>query len=315
MKIAVLFILIAFMAGLAVLLLMRRPATTEEQGSQKYCWCIGIYTGSSPFQLSQPLSVVNPLIKPSFVADFKASDAADPFMLQEGSNWYLFFEAVNATGYVGKIALARSGDGFNWTYCGIVLNEPFHISYPYVFKWQTDFYMIPESKQADAIRLYKAEPFPATWVYLATLVKGEYKDTSIFRYGNKWWLFAGGPRSRLHLFFADSLTGPWKEHPQSPIIKGDRRLYRPGGRIILYKDRIYRFAQDGIPKYGSRVWAREITTLTTTDYAEQPVAEVPVIAASGTGWNSIGMHTVDPHPMPDGSWIACVDGYGPKEEK
>ena len=38
----------------------------------------------------------------------------------------------------------------------IVLAEPFHLSYPYVFEWQGSHYMIPESGAAKSVRLYRA---------------------------------------------------------------------------------------------------------------------------------------------------------------
>ena len=67
---------------------------------------------------------------------------------------------MNALSGHGDIGLAVSDDGINWSYKQIVLDEPFHMSYPYVFKWQEDFYMIPESQEANSVRLYRALDFP-----------------------------------------------------------------------------------------------------------------------------------------------------------
>jgi hypothetical protein len=39
----------------------------------------------------------------------------------------------------GEIGLATSEDGLKWDYKQVVLNEPFHLSYPYVFEWQVRF--------------------------------------------------------------------------------------------------------------------------------------------------------------------------------
>ena len=62
-------------------------------------------------------------------------------------------------------------------------------------------------------------------------------------------------------------------------------------------------------RYGSQVRAFEVSELTTTSYVEREHAQSPVLTASGNGWNRLGMHHVDPHLLPDGSWIAAVDGY------
>jgi hypothetical protein len=106
------------------------------------------------------------------------------------------------------------------------------------------------------------------------------------------------------------LLGPYNERPQSPIIKGDANIARPGGRVLIFNGRIIRYTQDCAPTYGNQVRAFEITTLTISQYQEQPISENPVLQASGTGWNSKGMHHVDPHQIEEADgWIACVDGY------
>jgi hypothetical protein len=36
-----------------------------------------------------------------------------------------------------------SRDAFSWTYQGVVLREQFHLSYPYVFRWNEEIFLIP----------------------------------------------------------------------------------------------------------------------------------------------------------------------------
>jgi hypothetical protein len=48
--------------------------------------------------------------------------------------------------------------------------------------------------------------------------------------------------------------------------------------------------------------------LSTTYYCEQEVERGVVLVLIGLGWNGSGMHHIEPHFLPDGSWIACVDG-------
>jgi hypothetical protein len=94
----------------------------------------------------------------------------------------------------------------------------------------------------------------------------------------------------------------------SPVVRDDAARARPGGRVVIDDDRVYRFAQDCYQAYGLQVRAFEITTLTPREYVEREAATTPIITASGNGWNGTGMHHVDPHQRPDGSWFACVDG-------
>jgi hypothetical protein len=112
----------------------------------------------------------------------------------------------------------------------------------------------------------------------------------------------------LRLFYADELTGPWREHPKSPVAEGNNRKARPAGRVRVIDGCPIRFAQDCYPRYGTRVRAFSISELNTKTYREKERPESPVLGPSGTGWNELGMHHVDPHEIAEGNWIACVDG-------
>lgn len=271
---------------------------------------IGIYTGNSPVELASPENLTNPVLTADDITDSRAHYIADPFMVYQDSTWYLFFEVLNARNNKGDIALATSPDGLRWNYKQIVLKEPFHLSYPYVFIWKGEYYMIPESGYAFSVRLYKAFDFPYKWEVVSTLIYGICVDPSFFYYDNKCWLLIGSPNNEnLYLYYADDLPGPWIEHPKSPIIKGNAHIARPAGRVLVLDDKIIRFAQDCYPKYGIAVHAFEITNLTTTSYEEREVPESPILHASGEGWNKDGMHNVDPHQTAKDKWIACVDGY------
>jgi hypothetical protein len=225
----------------------------------------------------------------------------------------MFFEVMNRESGKGEIGLATSGDGIRWAYSQIVLKEAYHLSYPHITEWRDEFYMVPEALLSNGIQLYKATSFPTEWTFLATLLEGEYADPSIFYFDGRWWMFACSTpyqHDTLRLYFADDLTGPWIEHPLSPVVTSDSRIARPGGRVLVMKDRIIRFAQDCYSLYGSLVRAFVISELTTASYREGEASESPVLAASGEGWNRSGMHHIDAHLMPDGQWIACVDGFG-----
>ena len=274
-------------------------------------WSIGIYTGESPFSFSPAPGIQNPVLTRDHVSDVLASFVADPFIIQTSGLWYMFFEVMNWQARKGQIGFATSEDALHWTYRHIVLDEPFHLSYPCVFEWEREFYMIPETHQANAARLYRAACFPTDWRYVKTLVTGPCSDSSIIRHDDRWWLFtckAPSSHDNLHLYLADNLESDWSEHPMSPLISGDARTARPAGRILAAGGTVIRYAQDCYPRYGSRVRAFEAQELTASRYAEIEHEKSPVLAATGIGWNGRGMHHIDPHPI-DGRWLACVDGH------
>jgi len=275
-------------------------------------WSIGIYRGSSPFDLADPQDIQNPVLAAAQVTDVKADFVADPFMVKEGTTWHMFFEVMNSLNGKGEIGLATSSDGSKWNYQSIVLREPFHLSYPLVFKWEGAFYMVPESIAANRLALYKAKKFPCDWEYVATLLKGQFADHAIFRHENVWWLLAGGdPRlnDSLRLFHADQLLGPWHEHAKSPIVSNNARTARPAGGVLLMENRIVRFAQDCSGAYGSKVNAFLISHLSKMDYIESAVAGNPILQAGKSTWKMHGMHHMDTHEIAPGQWLACVDGY------
>jgi hypothetical protein len=275
-------------------------------------WTIGIYTGTSPVDLQPPQGIFNPVLTAHDITDTEASFIADPFLIKEGSLWYMFFEVVRSKENRGDIGMAMSEDGLKWQYKQIVLSESFHVSYPCVFKWNNEFYMIPESKGADSVRLYKADNFPTQWSYQATILEGKFVDSSVFYYQDRWWMLTSNPKKTLRLFFADDLLAPWTEHPKSPLYKKDPFRGRMGGRVIMYNDRLLRFAQDINFVYGNKVRAFEITKLTSAEYEEKPVRKKPVLRRNGKGWSCIGMHHIDAHQTGENKWIAAVDGFGRK---
>lgn len=273
-------------------------------------YSIGIYTGKGPFDLLPCPEVDNPVLTAMDVTDVEAEFVADPFMVRENSRWYMFFEVLNKQGAQGDIGLAVSEDGRKWEYEQIVLDESFHLSYPNVFKWKGQYYMVPESRLAYAVRLYKAVEFPYKWSYVKDMVAGNYLDPTVFYDGQLWWMFVSERCDVLHLFYAEDLDGAWVKHPQSPVVKLDGNVARPAGPILEHDGRVFRFTQDCVPTYGNQVRAFEITELTIQSYKEKPVENNPILKATGQGWNGEKMHHVDPHLIDGPSWIACVDGYG-----
>ena len=271
-------------------------------------WSIRIYFGASPFDIGP--SDLSPAITAADVSDIAADFVADPFLFKEGDTWHLFFEVLNSSTMQGDIAVATSKDLLRWDYKQVVLDEQFHLSFPLVFRSDGEIFMIPETTEANGVRLYRATKFPSQWEFVSTLMSGYHADPVVFEHEDSWWLFtsASPTNNVLRLYRADSLRGTWSEHPKSPIIYKDAARARPAGRVLKSGERLFRFAQDDLAHYGTRVRAFEILRLSKTDYAETEL-DWSTLRGSGAGWNAGGMHHVDLHPLKDGSWAASVDGW------
>ena len=273
-------------------------------------WSIGIYTGQTPFKLSPAEGISNPVLVPDDVTDMPARQLADPFMVRENNTWYMFFEVVHARTNQGNLGYAVSEDGLHWQYQKIVIDEPFHMSYPCVFKWQGGYYMIPETNEANAVLLYKAEAFPSKWQRDRQLIDRGGVDPTFFVHNDTCWMFLGSRnRASLMLYYAPDLLGPWTEHPMSPLIDGDRNTAGPAGRVLSYDGKLYRFAMDCDPDYGNAVRVFEINELTSAAYRETEIPESPILSGTGEGWNARRMHQVDAYQIENGSWLVCVDGW------
>ena len=277
-------------------------------GSQVSPWSVGIYEGDTPFDLSDPVSISNPVLTKKDITDVDALFIADPFIVINDEKQTLFFEVFNKETNQGDIGYAESNDGINWEYKKIVIDEPFHLSYPHVFKWNDDYYLIPESGEDLCVRLYKATSFPDKWTFVGTLIAGHnFIDPSIFYYKNKWWLFTSTDKGVLNLHYSDDLFNGWRAHPKNPIVKSNKNIARPAGRVFMYNGNPHRLAQSGIPRYGSQVFAFEIIELSESIYEERKASEEPIVTFSGNGWNAGRMHHVDLHKVGD-RWVGSVDG-------
>jgi hypothetical protein len=173
---------------------------------------------------------------------------ADPFFVKEKDTFYLFFEHKK-TKMEADISLLTSVDGKNYRYRGTVLTQKFHLSYPQVFKYKNDFYMVPESKQANAVLLYKAHRFPFDWKVCDTLISNvQLVDPSIYLSDSLNIMVATDYAKNMYLYEADSLFGKWKLHQQPIALIGTES--RPGGRFFADTKGLILPVQDFSNGYG-----------------------------------------------------------------
>lgn len=276
---------------------------------------IGILTGSTPFDTINSLTnLTMPTLSGADVAGLAGWFVADPFLFHGKNRWYMFFEVCDKTKNKGMIGVAESQNGIsNWKYDRIVLEQPYHLSFPFVFEWQGTQYMLPEGAHGGPLRLYKAKNFPYDWHECAVLTDQDVVDSVLFRRDDRWWLLCSSHDARtLRLFSSDKLTSGWQEHPKSPVVRSNRAIGRLGGRVFEYNGRIYRVAQDCLARYGDKIRVIEITKLTQDDYAEKEIGQDPLLQAGDVPWAQDGIHQFDVHPLDSSSncWVAVIDGHG-----
>lgn len=204
---------------------------------------------------------------------------ADPFIATEGGRHWVFFEELRFRHPRGTIAACEiTADGPVGS-PRTVLERPWHLSYPGVFKHDGQWYLLPESGESGQVELFEAVEFPFAWQRSATLLEGCVADPTLFRYEDAWYLFGSpyrpgeSPMSELHLFVADSLHGPYRPHPLNPLIT-DARHARMAGQLFRAGGDLLRPAQVCVPTYGSAISIRRVLELSPTRFAEEPVQEI-----------------------------------------
>src|SRR5260370_20027029 len=178
---------------------------------------------------------------------------ADPFPVQVGNNYYIFHEELLRSTGKGTIVLTVVDHSGGVAPPVPILERDYHLSYPFVFQWDGDWFMMPETASNHQGHLYQCADFPRHWKLERVLLSGlrAFDPTPAFLFG-KWWLFANIPaygagiNDELHLFSADAPVGPWTPHRNNPI-KSDVRSARPAGRVVEGPGQFYRPAPDISP--------------------------------------------------------------------
>ncbi len=227
---------------------------------------------------------------------------ADPFPVQVGDRYFLFFEEFVYSENKGHLCVAAIDPDGLQEEPRVLLKREAHLSYPFVFCWQGEWYLIPESQEENRIDVYKFDPFPYDVRYHTTLMEGvKAADTTLFEAHGRWWMFVAiatpGTQNfdELFLFHSDNPVGGWVPHPMNPI-KSDVRSARPAGRVFARDGRYYRPSQDSSRRYGYAMRLQEIKILSEHDYVEEEVDAIlpdwsPDVVATHT-FNFSGALTV-----------------------
>ena len=213
---------------------------------------------------------------------------ADPFPVVAGGRELVFVEEVVRSLRRGRIALVELDESQRgWRSVETILESPSHLSYPFVFEWDSAWYMMPEQASTGSLELYRAESFPRIWRWHSTALAGiKASDPTLVEIGGRWWLFTavarpgGNAADELHIFHSLSPLGPWTAHGRNPVVS-DVRTARPAGRIYRQDGRWFRPAQNGEVSYGHSIELLEIEELDVGRYRERPVAAVEPTWATG----------------------------------
>ena len=149
---------------------------------------------------------------------------------------------------------------------GTVINEKFHLSFPFIFKFNNKIYLIPDSSSNKDLRIYVSDKFPLKWKLHKIILKNvSATDTMVYKLDKHWQLITNlNPNntddlnSELFLFnSSDPVNKKWKSFKNNPIIINYSRA-RNGG-IIFQDNKIYRvFQKHNFNDYGNSIGIEKI---------------------------------------------------------
>ncbi|MDQ2632418.1 MAG: hypothetical protein M3Y78_01630 [Pseudomonadota bacterium] len=231
---------------------------------------------------------------------------ADPFPLTWQGRDYLFFEDLDHKTEKGIISVVAFDEKGRPGPTMPVLEEPWHLSYPFLIERGGQIFMIPETSANRDIAIYRAVAFPLKWERHAVLVEGvEAADATIVDHDGLLYMFAvvrdgvGGYSDTLAIWSADDLFGPWRPHPKNPVLVDDRTA-RPAGNFVRRNGVLYRPAQDCRHGYGKALGFMKVTRLDCEGFAQESEGTI----SGGPCWPGKRLHTLNYNGR-----LEAIDGY------
>lgn len=206
---------------------------------------------------------------------------ADPILHSYGNRTVLFVEEWIWSVGRGRISAMELDDDGTVGTLRPIIEEEFHLSFPFVFEYEGHLYMVPECWRQGQQRLYRCTDFPYEWVFERTLEGISGVDAMVFPWNGEWSLLIGAdstelgdPNAELQLFRAlDPVRGPWRACAGNPVVADSRRA-RNGG-LITQGGQLLRVSQEyGFRKYGVAVGISEISEISDKTYRETLIARI-----------------------------------------
>lgn len=252
-------------------LLWRLAGSIAQRLTSRDQWRILLYRDVAEGRLRAPWATLSP---------DAAAFWADPFVVPHERGVAVFLEELPFASGKGRISVIDVDSDGRKGALSTVLDQPWHLSYPFIFEWQGKHFMIPESSANKTVDLYECTEFPLHWRYVKTLISGvRLADATLIRWEGRWWMFAAhgdlgaSNYDELHLFWADDVTGPWHAHVLNPV-RIDAGSTRPAGAMFVANGRIVRPAQDCRNRYGDAVVFQEVLDLDLTHFRERTVCRL-----------------------------------------
>ena len=220
---------------------------------------------------------------------------ADPFPMQVGGGYFVLFEDYPYATRRGVISALELGPKGPVGAPAVVLSCDYHLSYPFLFTWRGETFMMPETADAGRVEVYRAVKAPYEWTLESVVLNGApMADCTVAEIEGRWWMFANTAVpgasfwDELHAFHGPGPLGPWTPHRANPVVSDVRRA-RPAGGLFRRGGEWFRPSQDCSNGYGGALNIQRIRRLDLSGYEEESVGRVSPDWQPGL----TGVHTVN----------------------
>ena len=193
---------------------------------------------------------------------------ADPFLFEKDGKTYLFaelYDRVAMRGVIGCCELSDKGaDKWN-----VIINESFHLSYPFLFSDSNEIFMIPESFRSGKIIVYRSVEFPYVWEQVKAIADYSAVDSTLFEIEGKKYLFTVKVRDSNGEPTVIALDDDLNILDELSVSGNNADNLRPAGNVFDHKNKIIRLAQDCSKGYGFALNFFEINIINRKEFDEK----------------------------------------------
>lgn len=204
---------------------------------------------------------------------------ADPFIVENNGRVYIFCEMFDRKKKKGMLGFCEVIDDAV-SEVKLIKELDCHASYPCVFTYKGEYYMIPETGKNQTVELYRAESFPEKWTLDKVLINEcDAADTTVYMENGEIFLFIYNPGSSvknrsLNIGKLNMETKQIEDVKQAATYED--KIGRPAGNILKMAEKLIRPTQYCVNMYGEKIIYKEISGVNCSRYVEKDVGYLTI---------------------------------------
>lgn len=212
---------------------------------------------------------------------------ADPIVYEYDEKTYVFMELFDNETKKGKIAVSiLSESGLSTP--NVIIEESWHLSYPRVFEFDGNIYILPETNKTKNLYFYKCINFPNEWKLTSKIENiGRFSDSEVLSYGKKLIIIFSEKKAdnpfftRLKIGELKNIDGKFiidMESFERFNLNQDYSLNsRNGGSIFVHNGDLVRVCQESSPlSYGLGLRFNKILNINKNEFKEETIKRICV---------------------------------------